>query len=164
MGVMKFDLETPTVNDLKVLLPKSRNSMVGMAELLAKLAVDCPAEWGDPKAAKTYRDAPVRTVFAVAWKELGEVVSALDNTADGIEFDFSQATPEQYDRITRVIAENDIERTADILSQFVSKLPKGYGATDKKETYLKLRYYTQFRVIANALQRAGVADLENFLR
>lgn len=163
--VMKFDLETPTAEDMRTPLLRIRTTpMVGIAELLAKVAVECPTEWGDPREVKTYSSKPFREVLSSAYREYREAMDALSSTVEGVEFDLSQITPEQFDQFLKEADSSDPEKVAAALTRFVKKCPKSWGAPDKPETYLKLHYYTQFRVVANMLREVGKNELENFLK
>lgn len=165
MSQMKFDFDKITADDVKVILPGiNRGKLTSMAEMVAKFAVECPADWGKADDAKTYSSKPFREVLAIAWKEFGEANKAIETNTDGVEFDLDQVTPEEYDLLTRDLASNDPEKIAGVLAKFVKKCPKAWGDPAKSETYLKLNYYKQFLPVAKALSRAGSTELENFLK
>lgn len=165
MGLMKFDLEKPTTNDLKVFLPQVKSlKMVAIANIVAAVAVECPPEWGAPDKPETYSSKPYREVLAVAWKELSEAVKELGATAEGVEFDLSQVTPDEFDRLVKDLDSNNPDKMADVMVKFVKKCPKAWGDPAKKDTYLKLKHYPHFLPVAQALSRAGVSEMENFLR
>lgn len=165
MVSMTFDLSKPTVGDLRKILPGVKAvQMTAMAELVAKVAVSCPPEWGEPDKAITYSRQAFREVLAPAWKALIAESSALDVKIEGLEFGLENITPEQFDRLVKDMDSNNPEKMAGTLSQFVSKLPKAWGDPKNPDTYLKLHYYTEFLPLAKAFTRAGVDEMQNFLK
>lgn len=165
MSLMKFDLENVTTETLKGILPQLKTlKMVAMAKNLALVATECPPEWGDPTRPETYSKQPFKEVLAVAWKELQDAIKALDATVEGVEFNLDLATPEEFDAMVRELDSNDPEKMATALAKFVRKCPKAWGDPAKKETYLNLRHYPQFVPLVQALSKAGVSEMENFLK
>lgn len=165
MPVMQFDFEKQTADDVKTILPGLRAArMESMAAMVAAFAVQCPTEWGAPDKADTYSEKPFREVLAVAWKEFGDAQKSLPDKIEGFEFDLEQVTPKEFDTLTRDLESNNPEKMADVLVKFVRKLPKGWGDPSKKETYLRLKYYTQFLPLARALMAAGREELNAFLK
>lgn len=165
MPLMKFDLEKPTVNDLKKFLPQVKTlKMVAMAHVVAAVAVECPESWGAPDKPETYSTKPFREVLSVAWKELSDANKALDAKVEGLEFDLDKVTPEEFDRLVKDLDSNEPEKMAAIMANFMRKCPKAWGDPSKKETFLKLKYYTEFFPTARALSNAGVGEMENFIK
>lgn len=165
MPVMQFDFEKQTADDVKPIMRGIKAvNMVAMAQMVAAFATECPPEWGAPDKPETYSTKPFREVLAVAWKEFGAAQKELPQTIEGFEFDLNQVTPEEFDLFTRDLESSLPEKMAAVMVKFVRKLPKGWGDPSKKETYLKLKYYTQFLPLARALSKAGRDELENFLK
>lgn len=44
--------------------------------MIAKCAVSCPAEWGDPKAPETYQNLPWKTTFQDITRELSQELNS----------------------------------------------------------------------------------------
>jgi len=56
---VKFDFRKVTARQMSEVFRAAReNDMTGMAEIFAKIVVECPPEWGNPNDPGTYLDLP----------------------------------------------------------------------------------------------------------
>lgn len=47
-----------------------------VSAIIAKCAVSCPKEWGDPKAPETYQNLPWKTTFQTVTRELSSELNS----------------------------------------------------------------------------------------
>jgi hypothetical protein len=162
---IKFDLEKPTARELSDALKGVRQGKAtAIAEVLSNVVVECPKAWGDPATVATYSDAAISERLAPAFQALRDTLANFSTKLDGVTFDLAKVTPREFDNIMASADTNDVPVLASLLSNFVKSCPPEWGDPKAADTYLNLKYYTQFRPLALQLAGAGQGEMLNFLK
>lgn len=158
---MAFDLSRATARDIAPLLKAiSAGAFSNMAGILALVATECPAEWGEPNDAKTYAQLKLDDL-GLAWKAFKMEIES--HKADvKVTFALDTMTIEQYDALNAGLRRaNEPEVVATLLAEHVVACDV-VDRVDDAEQYLELPYYTHFRALTKALSGAAEKELTNF--
>lgn len=158
---MRFDLGAATARDITPLLKGlSGGKLSNMAAILAKVALECPADWGDPNEVETYAKLPMNGGLGLAWKALQMEIES-DKSDPRVTFDLGALTAVDFDALNAGLQQNNPEAVAELLAAHVVSCDVVDDPHDVDQ-YLDLPYYTYFRKLMVSLSKHAEEELTNF--
>ena len=161
--MIQVDVTQITAREIAPYLAESTKAHLGwLIDLAPKLVKECP--WGDPKDAATYEDFSLFSdEFGQYWEAYQKAIKAAPECLTMASFDLSRIKAREFDTLVDHVNSTNVNEITRLLVQYVKTCPEVRDVRDP-EAYLDLKYYTQFRPLANRLSSAGKDQLENFLK
>ena len=160
MDDFQFNLTDITVQKIAPYLEDmGKAHMSWMVDIMPVLCMQCP--YGPANDAATY-DLPI---FGDEFGRLFDAFQqAVSNTPEHITFatvDLSRMKAKDFDEIVDELNGIRVEVIAGILAKYITSCPEVRDVRDPA-AYLDLKYYTQFRALANRVKQEAREQMENF--